>query len=105
MAQRTRIELLDDLDGGPAEETIVFGLDGKAYEIDLSTKNAAKLRDFLTTYVNAGRKVSGTRRRRGVAGTGDAGNIRAWAQAQGLQVSSRGRVSAEIRQAYDQAHS
>ncbi len=106
MAQRTRIDLIDDINGSVASETINFALDGVVYVIDLSESNAAALRDAFAPYVAAARKVSGTRRR-GAAhkgSDGDATAIRAWAQAQGLAVSSRGRVSAEIRQAYENAH-
>jgi hypothetical protein len=105
MAQRTRIELFDDIDDGPADETVFFGVDGKDYEIDLSEKNAKALRSVLQPYVNAGRRASGggTKRRKS-GGSGNAGDIRAWAISQGLGVSARGRVSAEIRAAYEQAH-
>ena len=44
MAQKVTVELEDDLDGGPADETVRFGVDGSEYEIDLSTKNAAAFR-------------------------------------------------------------
>jgi hypothetical protein len=103
MAKRTRIELYDDIDNGPADETLVFAIDGRSYEIDLSTKNAEALRAALAPYVAAGRKVSAGSRRR-AAGGSDAGDIRAWAISQGIQVSSRGRVSAEVREAYAKAH-
>ncbi|MCL1838639.1 MAG: Lsr2 family protein [Propionibacteriaceae bacterium] len=105
MAQRTRIELMDDMDGGPAVETISFSLDAKNYEIDLSAANARRMRSALEPFINAGRKVGQIKKRRSVASTGDAGNIRAWAISQGVPVSARGRVSAEIRQAYEAAHS
>jgi len=105
MAQRTRIDLIDDMDGAAADETVTFALDGIGYEIDLSGKNAASLRDAFAPFIGAGRKVSGTRRRAAHKGSdGDATAIRAWAQGQGLKVSSRGRVSAQIRQAYENAH-
>ena len=108
MAQRTRVDLIDDIDGTEASDTVTFALDGVGYEIDLSDKNAQKLRDAVAPYVAAGRKVSsGARRqvRRGRnAGTSQATAIRQWAQSQGLNVSSRGRVSAEVREAYDKAH-
>ena len=59
MAQRVHIVLEDDVDGSEADETVIFGLDGSSYEIDLSAKNAAKLRDALAVYVAAARRVSG----------------------------------------------
>ncbi|HEY3001149.1 MAG TPA: Lsr2 family protein [Kribbellaceae bacterium] len=108
MAQRVQVVLEDDLDGGKADETVTFGLDGTSYEIDLSKKNAAKLRDSLAQYVGAGRKVSGRRtaggrgRGRGRSGS-DSADIRAWAKEQGYEVSERGRISAEIRAAYNDA--
>lgn len=106
MAQRVQIILEDDFDGGEADETVAFGLDGSDYEIDLSSANASKLRDALAPWVAAARKTGGRRVRRSVrqaAGPGSA-EIRAWAQENGYQVSSRGRVPAEVREAYAKAH-
>jgi nucleoid-associated protein Lsr2 len=108
MAQRVQVVLEDDLDGGKADETVTFGLDGTTYEIDLSKKNAAKLRDALAGYVGSGRRVSG---RRGAAARGrgrgraasDSADIRAWAKDNGYDVSERGRISAEVRAAYNEA--
>ena len=106
MAQRTHIDLIDDLDGSPAAETVSFSVDGVSYEIDLSDRNAAALRDALAPFAAAARKQSSVRRqaRRKGASVGDATAIRTWAQSQGLSVSNRGRVSAEIRAAYENAH-
>lgn len=108
MAQRTRVDLIDDLDGTEASETVTFILDGVGYEIDLSEKNAQKLREAAGPFVAAARKVSGGAKRQGrrgrAVGAGQATAIRAWAQSQGLNVSSRGRVSAEVREAYEKAH-
>ena len=111
MAKRVVHELVDDLDGGAAEESIVFGLDSQAFEIDLSSKNAAVLRDKLAPFVGAARKVrpSNSIQRRAVA-TRTAEDrerlaaIRSWANTNGHQVSDRGRVSAAIQDAYDAAH-
>ena len=109
MAQRVQVVLEDDLDGGKADETVSFALDGTSYEIDLSKKNAAKLRDALAQYVGAGRRVSGRRsgggRARGGRGRSgsDSADIRAWAKDNGYEVSERGRISAEIRAAYNEA--
>ena len=109
MAQRVQVVLEDDLDGGKAEETVSFALDGTSYEIDLSKKNAAKLRDSLAQYVGAGRRVSGRRSGGGRARSGrgrsgsDSADIRAWAKDNGYEVSERGRISAEIRAAYNDA--
>jgi Lsr2 len=105
MAQRVQIILEDDYDGGTADETVTFSLDGAEYEIDLSSKNATGLRDALAPWVAHARKIGGRRKRSTKAtGSSSTSDIRAWAQAQGLDVSSRGRVSAEVREAYEKAH-
>lgn len=108
MAQKTLVILEDDLDGGAAEETVSFSLDGVAYEIDLSTKNAGKLRDALASYVGSARRVGG-RAARGKAKVNRTGNartsdIREWARTTGLEVSERGRIPATIVEAYEKAH-
>lgn len=110
MAQQTVVTLIDDLSGGEADETVVFGLDGKTYEIDLNTKNADKLRKFLESYVKAGRKTSArptVSRGRGPAaknGGEDTAVIRTWAKEQGYEINDRGRVPATIREAYAKAN-
>lgn len=108
MAQRVNIVLEDDLDGSNADETVTFGLDGASYEIDLSKKNAAKLRDALAAYVGAARRISGRGRVRGgrsrQAGGPSASAVREWARAEGYEVSDRGRVPADVRAAYDAAN-
>src|SRR5438094_703377 len=93
---------IDDLDGGAAEGTVRFGLDGVEYEIDLNAGHAQQLRDALAAYVRAGRRVSGGSRpparggRRGAAGGVDTTEVREWARAQGIEVKDRGRVPAEL---------
>ena len=109
MAQKVQVLLVDDLDDGAADETVQFSLDGVSYEIDLSTKNATKLRDALSRSVIAGRRVgprSGRRRGRGrsAGGDGSAREVREWARANGYQVSDRGRVPSEVVEAYRAAH-
>jgi hypothetical protein len=108
MAKRVQVIHTDDLDGSAADETISFALDGVAYSIDLSSANAAKLREAFAPYIAAGERDRSARRagsgRRKSSGTA-ATEIRAWAIAEGMQVSSRGRVSAEVREAYERAHS
>ncbi|MGH8774249.1 MAG: histone-like nucleoid-structuring protein Lsr2 [Jiangellaceae bacterium] len=106
MAQKVQVILVDDIDGGTAEETVSFSLDGISYELDLSRKNAAKLRDTLAPYVGSGRRVSRRGRGRGRAGGRgtDTQAIRLWARDQGLKVSDRGRVPADILAKYDAAH-
>ncbi|MFN8125224.1 MAG: Lsr2 family protein [Candidatus Nanopelagicales bacterium] len=107
MARKVQVVLEDDIDGGIADETITFALDGAAYEIDLSEANADRLRSALKPYVEAGRRSGGRSRRTGAAGAGkgDAAKVRAWAQANGIEVSARGRVSAEVMAKYEAAHS
>ena len=107
MAQKVNIVLVDDIDGSDATETVSFGLDGTSYEIDLNDTHAAALRDALATYVGHGRKVGGARRARkstSSASGPSAAEIRDWARSNGHDVPDRGRVSAEVRQAYDAAH-
>jgi hypothetical protein len=105
MAQRVQIILEDDYDGGSADETVSFALDGAEYEIDLSSRNATGLREALAPWVSHARKIGG-RRKRGTkaAGSASTSDIRAWALANGHDVSSRGRVSADVREAYEKAH-
>jgi Lsr2 len=108
MAQRLKVELVDDIDGKEADETVTFGLDGVSYEIDLSTKNAQKMRDALAVYVGSARKVGG-RRRRGKGSSGgrsrsNTAEMRDWARQNGYEVSERGRIPAEVREAYEAAH-
>lgn len=110
MAQKTIVQLIDDIDQGVAEETVSFGLDGANYEIDLSAKNAAKLRDALAGYVaNArrssrpgGRPSSGSRRGRGARGDREQTQaIREWARKNGHKVGEKGRIPAQILEAYN----
>lgn len=104
MAQRTQIVLEDDVDGGAADVTITFALDGTNYEIDLSEANADKLRAAFAPWVGHARKVRPKTGRAASRGRGSATDIRRWAREQGMTVSDRGRVSAEIRAAYEAAH-
>jgi hypothetical protein len=106
MAQKVHVVLVDDLDGGPADETVTFGLDGVGYEVDLSTANADRLREFLAPYVAGGRRIAGGRRSsgKGRSSSGDSSAVRTWAKANGYAVSERGRIPAPVREAYDKAH-
>lgn len=107
MAQKVNIVLVDDLDGTEATETVTFGLDGTTYEIDLNDANAAALREAMSGYVGHARKVTGGgRRSRKAAGSSSSNtkDVREWAKAQGMDVSERGRISADVQQAYDAAH-
>jgi hypothetical protein len=109
MAQKVNIILVDDLDGGSADENVKFGLDGANYEIDLSAANAAELRTSLERFIDAGRKTSGGRAARAKAPAAGRNNasaqIRQWARDNGYTVNSRGRIQAEIQEAYQKAKS
>ncbi len=115
MARKVQVILSDDLDENlSADETVSFGLDGTNYEIDLSEKNATEMREALSRYVQAARKVgragraaSGGGRSRATGGRMDreqAGAIREWARKNGHQVSERGRIPASVVEAYEAAH-
>jgi hypothetical protein len=109
MAQKVNIVLVDDIDGNDADETVSFALDGKDYEIDLNSANAQKLRDALAPYIGHARRAatgrSGGRGRPSRSESGvPASEIREWARQNGWDVPERGRVSAEVREAYAAAH-
>jgi hypothetical protein len=113
MAQITQVTLVDDLDGGEAAESVTFSLDGKTYEIDLSEKHAAALRDAFAPFVGGARragnaaKVGSQQRMSTVRSTGsgrprgETAAIREWANANGLEVSTRGRISSTVLEAYE----
>lgn len=106
MAQRVDIQLSDDLDGTDFQagkgETLTFALDGHTYEIDLTNKNAGALRKILSPYVSAGRRVKTSRSGRGKrAWSGPSANTaREWARANGYEVNDRGRIPANVREAF-----
>ncbi|WP_029291618.1 Lsr2 family protein [Cellulomonas sp. HZM] len=111
MVQKVRVLLVDDIDGGDADETVTFALDGVTYEIDLTSAHAAELRDSFARWVGHGRKVGGRSAAGRPAARGgsrrsasDAHAIREWAKGQGISVSERGRIPAEVRAAYEQAN-
>jgi hypothetical protein len=112
MAKETLTRLVDDLDGGVAHETVTFGLDGYLYEIDLSSKNAKKLRTELAAFVEHGTRVprgAAAASKRGGRTRGPAGNrdqnqaIREWAQRKGFEVAARGRIRQDIVNEYQKA--
>ena len=108
MAQKVHIVLEDDLDGGDATQTVSFGLDGTSYEIDLNDKNAAALRDALATLRRPRPRRSGGRaaaraKRRPQMGTAPS-EIRDWARSNGHKVPERGRIPADVREAFEAAH-
>ena len=123
MAKRVIHRLIDDLDGLPADETVIFGLDGAHYEIDLSAGNAEQLRravaPFVAVATKVGRAPIGASRGRAAAGTAGVtgaanprrttrdrerlADIRTWAQANGHQIKDRGRIPADVISAYERA--
>ena len=118
MAQKTIVTLVDDLTGEEAENisTVQFALDGVTYELDLSDENSTKLRDALSPYAKAGRKIGGRRRSgprpgQAIKNTGGAAgytretlkSIREWAKKNGHNVRDRGRLPAEVLQAWQTA--
>jgi Lsr2 len=106
MAQRTQILYVDDIDGSKADGTIRFGLDGTYYEIDLSKKHADQLAKAIRPYIDAARKVPSSRRapRGSRPARHNQSDVRAWARAQGLKVSDRGRIPADVLAQYESAH-
>jgi len=103
MATKITVTLRDDLDGRTADETVQFGLDGAAYEIDLSAKNARAFRKRLAPYIEHARKAGpAPRRRPGRTGASRqrGGDIRAWAKDQAIAVSARGRIPASVVERY-----
>jgi nucleoid-associated protein Lsr2 len=106
MAKKVTVALEDDLDGGPAAETVRFGFGGAEYEIDLNKKNATAFRKQLSPYVEHARKAGrGQPRRspRSAANRQRSGDIRAWAKDHGITVSERGRIPASVVEQYQAA--
>ncbi len=112
MAQKVLVQLVDDLDGTSSEDvsTVLFGLDGVSYEIDLSEANAEKLRESLAEFVESARRTGGRIKRGtrpGQAGkssnSGEAGQIREWALANGYELAGRGRIPSHVVEAYKEA--
>ncbi|GAA2604287.1 Lsr2 family protein [Streptomyces axinellae] len=104
MAQRVVVTLSDDIDGGEAAETVTFGLDGRSYEIDLTTDNAKRLRTELAPFVEAGRKraKSGKTYHRTPVPP-DPRAVRAWAESNGFEVPAKGRIPKKIYEAFNAA--
>lgn len=101
MAQKVQVELIDDIDGTPAEETVRFALDGKSFEIDLSTDNAKSLREAMAEWVGAGRKVTSSANRSvRKAPSVPTNEVRAWANSNGMKVAERGRIPSQVVEAY-----
>jgi hypothetical protein len=101
MATKITTALEDDLDGGPADETVRFAVGGTEYEIDLNKKHAAAFRKQLAPFVEHARKAGrGQRRPRTTSNRQRSGDIRAWAKEHGIAVSGRGRIPASVVQQY-----
>jgi nucleoid-associated protein Lsr2 len=97
VSRRIVTELVDDIDGSPATETVLFALDGVAYEIDLTKRHAAGLRNAFATYVGAARRTRGSRPRATRSRvTSDSRTIREWAKANKVPVPDRGRIPASV---------
>ncbi|MER7859274.1 Lsr2 family protein [Amycolatopsis japonica] len=117
MAQKVSVEIVDDLDGGEATQTVPFGLDGVQYEIDLSDENAQALRGEFERYISAGTRTGGRKLRvaAGQATTAGSGRsttpsdrernqqVRVWASENGYAIADRGRIPTEIYKAFDNA--
>ncbi|WP_308820072.1 histone-like nucleoid-structuring protein Lsr2 [Pseudonocardia alni] len=109
VARIATVQLIDDLDGTAADETVAFAVDGKLFEIDLNATNAATLRDKLAPFVSAARTAVGGQRARRREAAAAAGStearrhnqaVRVWARENGYAVSERGRIPAEVVEAY-----
>ncbi len=113
MARRTQIVLEDDVDQSPAEHEVAFTFEGVSYEIDLNGEHYAELQEAVAPWISHARRISGRRvvKRAGAAPADKesegptATEIREWAKEQGMEVSARGRVPANVRAAYEEAHS
>ena len=112
MAQKVTTTITDDIDAvqgieTPASETITFSFAGKNYEIDLSKENATTMRENFGFYAEHAREVSGGHsapRRPRQRNRAHSGDVRAWAQAQGITLSDRGRIPEAIVAQYEAAH-
>jgi len=107
MAKTVNVVITDDLDGSPGAETVSFGVDGHSYEIDLGQKNLTRFQKSLQPFIDAGRRTAhrtAAKPARSAAPGADRSEVRAWAASQGLKVSERGRISAEVLSKYDAAH-
>jgi Lsr2 len=107
MAKTVNVVIADDIDGSPGAETVSFSIDGHSYEIDLGQKNLTRFQKSLQPFIDAGRRTAhrgAAKSARSAAPGVNRGEVRAWAASQGLKVSERGRISAEVLRKYDAAH-
>jgi hypothetical protein len=101
VATKVLTTLQDDLDGSAATETVRFALDGVEWEIDLSERNANRLRNSLSDFIQHGRKVAGKRSRKATSANHvDTKAVRKWAESNGIKVNARGRIPAQIVERY-----
>ena len=110
MAKQVLTVITDDIDGSKGAQTVSFALEGTEYTVDLNTRNLKKLRDVLGPYIEAGEKVSRSRRssKRGsasTAGKSSSAEIRAWARDNGMDVPNRGRIPQAVADAWEAANS
>ena len=104
MAKTVSVIVTDDIDGSPGAEAMTFSFSGHTYEIDLGPDNQRRMREALQPFIDAGR-ITGLRTpRRAAPRRTDLAAVRAWALDQGLQISERGRISAEVISKYDASH-
>lgn len=111
MAKQTTVTIIDDIDGSPGAEQVEFTFEGRSYEIDLSPGNAGRLREALTPYLSAARRTGAARRPAAAAPAPRSGTdrernqaIREWAGKNGFTIAERGRIPANVIEAFDQAH-
>jgi hypothetical protein len=106
MAKTVSVVVTDDLDGSPDAETVAFSFNGQGYEIDLAQKNLAKFEKSLRPFIDAGRRTAHRRTAKPARGSGariDRAAVRTWASSQGIKVSERGRISADVLRQYEAA--
>lgn len=106
MAKTVSVVVTDDLDGTPDAETVAFSFNGQGYEIDLGEKNLAKFEKSMRPFIDAGRRTAHRRTAKAARGSGariDRAAVRSWAAAQGIKVSERGRISADVLRQYEAA--
>jgi hypothetical protein len=115
MAKQTVIQMTDDLDGSEATQSIEFSFRGKSYTIDLNDSNASDFDDAIAPYIAAAQPSGGAQPARSsarrtstpsqrVSGDADPKQVRAWAEANGVTVSPRGRIKADILEQYRAAN-
>ncbi|MDT2007936.1 Lsr2 family protein [Rhodococcus opacus] len=112
MARKIVVERIDDIDGTSIKngkgESIAFSVDGVDYEIDLKDKNAKEFHSTFAYYIEYATRVGGRKRRSAPAvepsqGRKRAKEIREWAITEGYELSARGRIPAQIEEAYSAA--